>query len=131
MLALLSRFFLQSTSLCLVWLEEGGDEDELVLARESSSDIPVWSLEMSRNLRERRPEQPKRADVLTPPPLQEADASRFHNARATFTIYKHTLAFLTDGGFYVPAAAEAEILSRFILVLTDPDEDDVLWFAFF
>lgn len=42
MLALLSRFFLQSKSLCLVWLEEGGDEEELVLARESSSDIPVW-----------------------------------------------------------------------------------------
>lgn len=42
MLALLSRFFLQSESLCLVWLEEGGDEEELVLARESSSDIPVW-----------------------------------------------------------------------------------------
>lgn len=42
MLALLSRFFLQSVSLCLVWLEEGGDEEELVLARESSSDIPVW-----------------------------------------------------------------------------------------
>jgi len=42
MLALLSRFFLQSTSLCLLWLEEGGDEDELVLARESSSDIPYW-----------------------------------------------------------------------------------------
>lgn len=42
MLALLSRFFLQGVSLCLVWLEEGGDEEELVLARESSSDIPVW-----------------------------------------------------------------------------------------
>ena len=42
MLALLSRFFLQDVSLCLVWLEEGGDEEELVLARESSSDIPVW-----------------------------------------------------------------------------------------
>lgn len=42
MLALLSRFFLQSVSLCLVWLEDGGDEEELVLARESSSDIPVW-----------------------------------------------------------------------------------------
>lgn len=41
-LALLSRFFLQNVSLCLVWLEEGGDEEELVLARESSSDIPVW-----------------------------------------------------------------------------------------
>lgn len=45
MLALLSRFFLQSVSLCLVWLEEGGDEEELVLARESSSDIPVWIAE--------------------------------------------------------------------------------------
>lgn len=43
MLALLSRFFLQGASLCLVWLEDGGDEEELVLARESSSDIPVWS----------------------------------------------------------------------------------------
>lgn len=42
MLALLSRFFLQSVSLCLVWLDEGGDEEELVLARESSSDIPLW-----------------------------------------------------------------------------------------
>lgn len=42
MLALLSRFFLQGVSLCLVWLDEGGDEEELVLARESSSDIPVW-----------------------------------------------------------------------------------------
>lgn len=42
MLALLSRFFLQGVSLCVVWLEEGGDEEELVLARESSSDIPVW-----------------------------------------------------------------------------------------
>lgn len=41
MLALLSRFFLQGVSLCLVWLEEGGDEEELVLARESSSDIPL------------------------------------------------------------------------------------------
>lgn len=41
-LALLSRFFLQGVSLCLVWLEEGGDDEELVLARESSSDIPVW-----------------------------------------------------------------------------------------
>lgn len=42
MLALLSRFFLQEVSFCLVWLEEGGDDEELVLARESSSDIPVW-----------------------------------------------------------------------------------------
>lgn len=43
MLTLLSRFFLQSVSRCLLWLDEGGDEEELVLARESSSDIPVWS----------------------------------------------------------------------------------------
>lgn len=41
MLALLSRFFLQAASRGLLWLEEGGDEEELVLARESSSDIPV------------------------------------------------------------------------------------------
>lgn len=43
MLALLSRFFLQGVSLCEVRLEEGGDDEELVLARESSSDIPVWN----------------------------------------------------------------------------------------
>jgi len=49
MLALLSRFFLQGVSRCLVWLEEGGDEEELVLARESSSDIPVC-MKKSRNL---------------------------------------------------------------------------------
>lgn len=42
MLALVSRFFLPCVSRCLLWLEEGGDEEELVLARESSSDIPVW-----------------------------------------------------------------------------------------
>lgn len=42
MLALLSRFFLQDVSFCLLWLDDGGDDEELVLARESSSDIPVW-----------------------------------------------------------------------------------------
>ena len=47
MLTLLSRFFLQNVSFCLFWLEEGGDEEELVLARESSSDIPVWTGEES------------------------------------------------------------------------------------
>lgn len=41
MLTLLSRFFLQVASFCRVWLDEGGDEEELVLARESSSDIPL------------------------------------------------------------------------------------------
>lgn len=53
MLVLLSRFFLQAVSLCRVWLEEGGEEEELVLARESSSDIPVWTGE------EPRPEGPE------------------------------------------------------------------------
>lgn len=48
MLALLSRFFLPCASRCLLWLEEGGDEEELVLARESSSDIPVWTGEEPR-----------------------------------------------------------------------------------
>ena len=50
MLALLSRF-LQGVSLWRFWMEAGdGEEEELVLARESSSDIPVWIGEEPKNL---------------------------------------------------------------------------------
>lgn len=73
MLALLSRFFLQSESLCLVWLEEGGDEEELVLARESSSDIPVWIGE------EPGPEERKQYNKIGLETPQLSEVEQFQN----------------------------------------------------
>lgn len=73
MLALLSRFFLQSVSLCLVWLEEGGDEEELVLARESSSDIPVWIGEEAGTCEQN-------ATRTKPNDTTAAELVQFHNA---------------------------------------------------